>query len=202
MRIAIPYASLPTFLPALVLVAANVTNFLGPTIQLGAVVALLVALSGCLQFEKSLSWTFVLYFAVCLAIGFLAYGPDQAVVRAGKLMLFVFASLLTVKGASAGNRFPALLALRSFLVVAAANVAYAIGMGHSVFRADYLIEFSIYSSYTIAILVFLARPLLTVGDRVAAYFFLVLCGSTMGLLLLILAEVLGRKLRTRALIAL
>ncbi|MEM1443944.1 MAG: hypothetical protein AAGF67_16470, partial [Verrucomicrobiota bacterium] len=84
MRIAIPYASLPTFLPALVLVAANVTNFLGPTIQLGAVVALLVALSSCLQFEKSLSWTFVLYFAVCLAIGFLAYGPDQAVLRAGK----------------------------------------------------------------------------------------------------------------------
>lgn len=139
---------------------------------------------------------------ICFAIGVALYGPNHAVVRAGKLLLFLGASLLTVKGATSENRFPALLALRAFLVLCACNMAYALAIGETVFRADYLIEFSIYSGYTIAILVYLARPLLTTVDRIAAYGFLIFCGSTMGFLILVLAEMLGRPLRPRNLIGL
>lgn len=201
MRIAIPYANLRACVPAMVLISVNVTNFLGPNVQLLAFFGMLLLLSSHIKFEKRVSWGFLLYFGICLALGVVAYGPHQAVIKAGKLALFVGASFLTLRGAIEGNRFPALLALRGFLILCAANSLYALAIGDSVFRADYLIEFSIYSAYTIAILVYLARPLLTVADRVAAYGFLALCGSTMGLLVLFLAEVVGRQLRPRTVFA-
>ncbi|MEM1441140.1 MAG: hypothetical protein AAGF67_02280 [Verrucomicrobiota bacterium] len=180
----------------------NVTNLFGPVAQMFALSVLLVLLSGHLQIERTVSWTVLVYFLVCVAIGYASYGADQAVLRAGKLIIFVGASFLTVKGATAENRFPALLALRAFLVLCAANSVFALATGDSIFRAGHFIEFSIYSAYTIAILVYLARPLLTIPDRIAAYVFLTLCGSTMGLLLLILAEILGRSYRPRTIAAL
>ncbi|MAS96274.1 MAG: hypothetical protein CMO55_23980 [Verrucomicrobiales bacterium] len=201
-KLGIPYANVKACIPAAVLVAVNVTNLFGPTVQLFAVVALLFVFSGHLKLEMGRSWVWVLYFLVCIAVGILAYGPHQAVIKAGKLILFVGASFLTVRGAHDGNRFPALLALRAFLVLCFLNVGYAIAVGESVFRAGFLIEFSIYSSYTIAILVYLARPELKVYDRVLAYSFLALCGSTMGMLLLIAAEFVGRKFRPRTIVAL
>lgn len=179
----------------MVLVAVNVTNLFGPTVQLFAVSLLLLLVSSHLKLEVGISWLWIAYFVVCIGAGVYVYGPHQAVIKAGKLILFLGASFLTVRGAHDGNRFPALLALRAFLVLCFANVGYAIAVGDSVFRADYLIEFSIYSSYTIAILVYLARPELRVLDRILAYAFLFLCGSTMGLLLLMAAEVVGRKLK-------
>ncbi|MEM6279265.1 MAG: hypothetical protein AAF733_07290 [Verrucomicrobiota bacterium] len=202
MTIAIPYANLRALLPALVLVSVNVTSQLGPIVQLFAVAVILVILSGHIQIERSLAWVALFYFLACIFLGYLAYGPHQAVLKAGKLFLFVTASLLTVKGASTGNRLPALIALRAFLCLCAANALLALAMGDSIFRAYYLIEYSIYSAYTISILVFLARPLLTVPDRITAYVFLALCGSTMGLLLLLIAEVIGRKLRPRMILGL
>lgn len=197
LKLGIPYANVKACIPAAVLVAVNVTNFLGPTAQLLSVVALLVIFSGHLKVDVGRSWVWVAYFLVCIAAGLVVYGPHQAVIKAGKLILFVGASFLTIQGAHDGNRFPALLALRAFLVLCFLNVIYAVAVGESIFRAGFLIEFSIYSSYTIAILVFLARPELKIHDRVFAYAFLVLCGSTMGLLLLIAAELAGRKPRAR-----
>ena len=93
---------------------------------------------------------------------------------------------------------------RYMLPIAALAVTialFAAATGREIFRGDYFIEFSIYSAYTIAILVYLARPQLTVYDRGAAWLFSLLCGSTMGLLLLILAEVVGRRVRLRTAVA-
>jgi len=191
----LPYANLRACIPALALVSVNATNLFGPPVQLLAIAALLALVWRHLEVEVGFSWLWVGYFLLCIAAGFVAYGADQAVIKAGKLGLFLAASFLTVKGASSDNHFPALLALRAMVGLGFLNLLYALAMGHEVFRADYLIEFSIYSSYTIAMLIYLARPGLTMLDRAAAYFVLVMTGSTMGLLLLILAEVLGRRMR-------
>lgn len=179
----------------MVLVAVNATNLFGPPVQLLAIAALLALVWRHLEIEVGFSWLWAGYFLVCIGAGVVAYGVDQAVIKAGKLGLFLVASFLTVKGARDDNRFPALLALRAMVGLGFLNLLYAVALGHHVFRADYLLEFSIYSSYTIAILIYLARPELKPLDRILAYFILVMCGSTMGLLLLIVAEILGRRLR-------
>lgn len=201
MKIALPYANVQACIPAMLLVAVNVTNSLGPTVQLAALLVVLAVAFPYLKIERGLSWIGVFYLLACVVAGVMVYGVDQAVIKAGKLVFFVGASLLTVRGAHQGNRLPALIALRAMLVLCAMNSVAAIAMGQSVFRAGILIEFSIYSAYTLAILIYLARPLLRIPDRLFGYGFLALCGSTTGLLVLILAELVGRKLTTRRIIA-
>src|SRR5690606_17927067 len=124
------------------------------------------------------SWLLLAYVAIILGIGVLTFGPHQSVMKAGKLAFFCLASVLSVRGASSDNCFPALLALRAFLVLSVANFLLAGAIGGEVFRASHLIEFSIYSSYTIAFLVYLARPQLTLADRGVAWVCSLLCGST------------------------
>lgn len=199
----IPYPSWRAAIPALALVSVNITATLGPAVQLvaGMAVLFLALATRDLRVNLSNSWLLLAYIAVGLAAGVLAFGVDQAVVKAGKLAFFCLASVLAVRGAHADNAFPALLALRAFLGLCAANLLFAIATGNEIFRGSHLIEFSIYSAYTIAILVYLARPNLTLADRGFAWVFSLLCGSTMGILVLILAEVVGRKVRLRTAIA-
>ncbi len=197
----IPYTNLSNAVPAMALVAANVTVMYGPTVQLAAVLAVLLVAAPKLKPDLSpLSVALILYIAICLGAAVLSYGMHQAVVKAGKIALFGLVSMLAVRSATADDRFPALVALRALLGLCMLNFLYAIATGGAVFRGAYLIEFSIYSSYTIAILIYLARPHLTAFDRAAAVVFSVLCGSTMGLLLLILAELVGRRPKPRTLI--
>lgn len=190
---AIPYTELRAMLPALALAAVNAPNFLSPVAQLGAVMLVLAVGFRHLDFDRT-GLPLLIYAGIGLGLGFLHYGAHQAVIKGAKLMLFCLASCLSVRGAVAGNSFPALLALRLFLVLCAANLAFAAASGGPIFRSAFLIEFCIYSSYTIAFLIHLARTKLTILDRLAAYGFCVLCGSTMGLFVLLLGEVLGRKL--------
>ena len=191
----IPYPSWRAAIPALALVSVNVTSSLGPAVQLAAGLLVLMLFVRELQVDLRGSWLLLCYVAILLGLGVLAFGPHQAVVKAGKLAFFCLASALSVCGASADNRFPALLALRALLVLCIANFLFAVAIGDEVFRASHLIEFSIYSAYTIAILVYLARPKLTLVDRGLAWGCALMCGSTMGILLLILAELVGRRWR-------
>ncbi|MEM0895887.1 MAG: hypothetical protein AAGJ79_03300 [Verrucomicrobiota bacterium] len=192
-----PYTRFDAAIPAMALVAVNVTHLLGPAAQLAAVLLVLLVAARCFKAEVSTSWVLVAYLAVCILVGIAAFGPNEAVVKAGKLALFALVSILTVRGSRHDNTFPALVALRAFLLICGANLLFALATGSEVFRGAYLIEFSIYSSYTIAILLYIARDRLTIADRLAAYSFSILCGSTMGLLLLFLAEILGRRIRPR-----
>ena len=191
----IPYPSWRAAIPALALVSVNVTAMLGPAAQLAAGLLVLTLAARDLRLDLRNSWMLLAYVALLLGLGVLAFGPHQAVVKAGKLAFFCLASALSVKGATPDNRFPALLALRAFLALCVANFLFAAVSGGEIFRASDLIEFSIYSAYTIAILVYMARPHLTPVDRGLAWICLLLCGSTMGVMLLILAEVVGRRVR-------
>lgn len=197
----IPYPSWRASIPALALVSVNVTAMLGPAVQLAAGLLVLLLAAKDLRIDLRNSWLLLGYVALLLGLGVLAFGPHQAVVKAGKLAFFCLASALSVRGASPENRFPALLALRAFLALCVANFLFAAATGGEIFRAAHLIEFSIYSAYTIAILVYMARPHLTLADRGLAWVCLLLCGSTMGVLLLILAEVVGRRMRPRTVFA-
>lgn len=189
----IPCTTFRTALPALALVSVNCTNFLGPPAQLAAVTGVLVLGFRELKFDVK-GLPLLAYIGIALVFAFATYGPHQAVIKGAKLLLFCLASCLSVRGATAENSFPALLALRAFLLLCAANLAFAVATGGLIFRGDYLIEFSIYSSYTLAFLLRFARDRLTLADRLATYGFCVLCGSTMGLFVLLIGEVLGRKL--------
>jgi len=193
----VPYPSWRAAIPALALVAVNGTAMLGPAVQLAAGLLVLMLAFKDLQVDLRNSWLLLGYVAIVLGIGVLTFGPHQAVVKAGKLAFFCLASVLTVRGASSENHFPALLALRAFLALCVANFLLAGVIGGGVFRASHLIEFSIYSSYTIAFLIYLARPHLTLADRGLAWVCSLMCGSTMGILLLILAEIVGRRIRLR-----
>lgn len=197
----IPYTSLSASIPAMFLVAANATTMLGPSIQIASILALILVLLPHLKVDLRGSWLLIIYVAVCLVIGFHRYGADQAVIKAGKLVLFCVASTLSVRGFSQDQGFSALVALRCFFVLCTLNFGFAAMTGDDIFRADHFIEFSIYSSYSIALLVYLARPYLTPGDRVLAWAFSLLCGSTTGLLVLILAEIVGRRWRPRTVFA-
>lgn len=188
--------------PALALVAANASVMLGPAVQLAAVLCVFALALPWLRLDLSPGAVALsVYVGLCLALAVWSHGAHQAVIKAGKLGLFCLASMLFVRGAARGDRFPALVALRAFFVLCGANVAFALATGQEVFRGSYLIEFSIYSSYTIAILFYLARPRAGVCDRALAWGFSLQCGSTMGLLLLILAEVIGRSPRPRVVLA-
>ncbi len=193
----VPYPSWRAAIPALALVAVNGTAMLGPAVQLAAGMFVLMLAFKDLQVDLRNSWLLLAYVAIMLGIGVLAFGPHQAVVKAGKIAFFCLASVLSVRGASSDNRFPALLALRAFLALCVANFLLAAVIGGGVFRASHLIEFSIYSSYTIAFLIYMARPHLTVADRGVAWACSLMCGSTMGIMLLILAEIVGRRIRLR-----
>lgn len=198
----LPYPSLRNAVPALTLVAVNITNMGGPTLQLAAVLGVLALCLPLLKADFQLSWVLLLgWVGVCLVFAVSKYGVHHSVIKAGKLCLFCLVSGLSVRGSNEDKTFPALLALRAFFCLCALNFLYGATLGDKVFRGDYFIEFSIYSSYTIAILYYLARPRLTIGDRLLAFLFSMLCGSTTGLLTLVLAEVVGRNLRPRFLLA-
>jgi hypothetical protein len=184
------------------LVAANVTSMLGPSAQLGAVLLVLIFGSRHLKLDpRPLGWMLLAFVAFGLAWAFATHGTHHAVIKAGKLALFCLASLISVRGANLESGFPAWIALRAFFGLCIINFTYAAAIGGPVFRAAHFIEFSIYSSYTIGILVHLARPRLTWFDRGAALAFCLLCGSTTGLMLLMLADLVGRRLRTRTVVA-
>lgn len=184
------------------LVAVNITSMAGPSIQLGAVLAVFGLCLPFLKIDLRPTWILLLaWVGFCLFLGVAKYGGHHAVIKAGKLALFCLASGIAVRGVGGDKSFPALVALRAFFGLCALNFLYGATLGSKVFRADYFIEFSIYSSYTIALLIYLARPHLTVVDRAFAWLFSLLCGSTMGLFVLFLAEIVGRKLRPRFLIA-
>lgn len=174
----------------------------GPAVQLVTCLLVLLLVSRDLQFDFRNSWVLLAYLGLLLGVGLIVFGPHQAVIKAGKLAFFCLASALSVRGSSPENRFPSLLALRAFLALCVANFLFAGANGDEIFRAAHLIEFSIYSAYTIAILIYMARPHLTLVDRGLAWACLLLCGSTMGVLLLILAEVVGRRVRVRTALAL
>ncbi|NNE93512.1 MAG: hypothetical protein HKN23_17840 [Verrucomicrobiales bacterium] len=189
----IPYTDIRNAIPAIALVAANVTVMAGPKVQLVAILAVFALFFRYLEIDRK-GVVLIGYVCLILGIGFLTYGGHHAVVKAGKLALFCLASALAVRGSGDGDKsFPALVALRAFFGLCAANFLYAAATGNKVFRADHFIEFSIYSSYTIGLLVYLARPRLTLSDRGLAWVFALLCGSTTGLVVLILADLIGRK---------
>lgn len=199
----LPYTSPAAALPAITLVAANGAAYFGPAAQLGAVLLVLLAGFRILKVDANpAGWILMVYIAICLALAFAAHGGHHAVIKAGKLGLFCLASLLSVRGANFESGFPAIVGLRAFFGLCLLNFSYAAAIGGPVFRAAHFIEYSIYSAYTIAILVHLARPRITWFDRGAAWGFCLLCGSTMGLLLLMLAELVGRRLRPRTLVGL
>ncbi len=183
------------------LVAANVTVMLGPAVQLVAVLAMFALFFPHLKIDLRTSWILLAYVLVSLAIGVSNYGAHQAVLKAGKLALFCLASVLAVRGVEGDKSFPALIALRAFLGLCALNFGFAAATGNEIFRSDFFIEFSIYSAYTIALLTHLARPHLTLLDRSFGWLFVLLCGSTMGLLVLMLADVVGRKWKPRLVFA-
>lgn len=184
------------------LVSVNVTNHLGPSIQLLAILSVFAVFFRYLEISRSLfGWLLLIYVSGLVALGVFEYGTQQSVLRGGKLTLFCLASLLSVRGSSGDGSFAALVALRAFLGLCGLNFLYAFATGQSVFRFDHFIEFSIYSGYTIAILVYLARPRLTLLDRALAVVANLLCGSTMALLLLLLAELVGRRWRPRFIVA-
>ncbi len=176
------------------LVAVNVTVMLGPKVQIVALAAVLFTCAGHLALTDSVNARILtLYVFVCLLVGVLSYGPHLSVMRAGKLILLGVLSMLTIRK-SVSPHFTALIALRAFFGLCFINVIYAIVTGDDVFRGNYFIEYSINSSYTIAILCYLARPGLKFYDRILAWVFIIQCGSTTGMLVLILAEVVGRKI--------
>lgn len=198
----LPYPSLRNAVPAFALVAANVTNMFGPAMQLAAVLAVLTVFLPLLKADFRPTWILLLaWVGLCLLLALSKYGVHHSVIKAGKLALFCLVSGLAVRGSDGDKSFPAVVALRAFFGLCAMNFLYGATLGDKVFRGDHFIEFSIYSSYTIAILVYLARPRLTIADRFFALLFSMLCGSTTGLLTLVLAEVVGRNLRPRFLIA-
>ncbi|MDF1812605.1 MAG: hypothetical protein P1V20_10330 [Verrucomicrobiales bacterium] len=123
----------------------------------------------------------------------------MGVMRGGKLVLIGVLSLLVIRKGGFSH-FSALVALRAFFVLCTVNLLYAIAIGGEVFRGNYFIEYSINSSYTIAILVYMARPRLKLYDRILAWGFVVQCGSTTGMFVLILADLVGRKFSPKMLI--
>ncbi len=198
----LPYPTLRNAIPAFALVAVNVTTMAGPTVQLAAVLAVFGLCLPLLKIDLRLTWVLLLaWVGICLLLGVAKYGGHHAVIKAGKLALFCLVSGIAVRGVEGDKSFPALVALRAFFGLCALNFLYGAALGGKVFRADYFIEFSIYSSYTIALLTYLARPHLTIADHAFAWIFSLLCGSTMGLFVLFLAEIVGRKLRPRFLLA-
>lgn len=196
----IPYTSLPAAIPAIALVAVNATAMLGPAIQLVSVLIVFACSIRYLQIDLRWSWILLAYIGLMLVLGAVNYGAHQAVIKAGKLGLFCLASALAVRGSTGDKSFPALVALRAFLGLCGLNFFYAAATGNEIFRASHFIEFSIYSAYTIALLVYLARPRLTIVDRGMAWGFALLCGSTTGLFILILAEIVGRRFQPRVIL--
>ncbi|GEM_PF-1694910 len=198
----LPYPSLRNAVPALALVAVNVTSMAGPAMQLAAILSVLGLCLPLLKADLRLSWFLLLgWVAICLILAFSQYGAHHSVIKAGKLALFCLVSGLAVRGADGDKSFPAVVALRAFLGLCALNFLYGAVIGGNVFRAAFFVEFSIYSSYTIAILIHLARPHLTLVDRFFAVLFSMLFGSTTGFFVLFLAEIVGRKWRPRFVIA-
>ncbi|MDF1862223.1 MAG: hypothetical protein P1U87_18550 [Verrucomicrobiales bacterium] len=198
----LPYPSLQNAVPAFALVAVNVTTMGGPSVQLAAVLGVFLLCLPMLKLDLRLTWILmVAWIVLCLFLGFSKFGAHHAVIKAGKLALFCLASGLSLRGVQGDKGFPALIALRAFLGLCALNLFYGVVTGGKIFRAEHFIEFSIYSSYTIALLVYLARPYLTLTDRFFAWTFSLLCGSTMGLFVLILADLVGRNLRPRFVLA-
>jgi len=198
----LPYPTFRSAIPAFALVAVNITSMAGPTVQLAAVLTVFGLCLPLLKVDLRPTWILLLaWVGICLLLGVAKYGAHHAVIKAGKLALFCLASGIAVRGAKGDKSFPALVALRAFFGLCALNFLYGATLGSKVFRADYFIEFSIYSSYTIALLIYLARPHLTIADRVFAWTFSLLCGSTMGLFVLFLSEIVGRKLRPRFVMA-
>ena len=190
----LPYPSFYIAIPALALVAVNSTISLGPTVQALALASVFVVSHKHFNIEWRPALVLCPYIFLALLAGVITYGFDQSIFKAGKLALFAIAAVLTLNYSAEQRVFAAHCALRAFLILCFFNFTISAAIGIEVFRSQLLIEHSIYSGYNIAFLVFLARSRLTIFDRGFAFVFSFLCGSTVGMVLLILAEIIGRRI--------
>jgi len=197
----LPYTSVPNMFPAACLVTVNATVFFGPKVQLVALMALMVGCARHIALNQSINARLLfVYLFTFIVLGFLEQGNTSGFTRSAKLLLFALLSMITLRSPVSSD-FTALVALRAFFGLCMVNLLYAVGTGGEIFRASHFIEYSINSSYTIALLCYLARPRLKVYDRVFAWLFVIQMGSTTGMFVLILSELVGRKFSPKVLIA-